>query len=534
MKPEEEKILGNEDNSEPKGPIIKEGSTIFTERVGSEKKEVTHKKKRSMLVQLLSLLIVVVLLGGGVTVAYYSGWFEEKEPEQVEEAEKIDIMPPKKSVIKSINIKNETGEYSIIPFKDGKEDSFKLKGYDNIPQNHEMESNIADYIMNIQAYHVLDDKWTEKDCGLDKPVIEVNVSLEKGSYSFKLGNKVPDGSGGYYCKTSLDDKIYLVEEDQYTRFSYAITDYVETNLMSAWESEGKNDIYYDDSSSSINRYDSIVMGGTHLNKEIKLTYDTDSKSTQVYLMQSPAYAYVDNDKALSLLEPFNSGLVAANAYVFNPTEQDLKDYGLDNPYSTIEYKLRGETITIKVGKGPDFDEGYYSMLFNDNDVIYKYTASQSEFLDWDDKDLRAELLFLSDIRLVETMTYDLSGEDPITYDISYYEGGEEEDPIYTVTRNSKKLDDDSFRNLFAEICLIKADDYLEEAEPDNGQPYLTLHYTYNNGAEDDVVKFTKYNDRYYRFTLNGVGDELVGYQVVDSLVNNFADFNAGKEVGDPY
>lgn len=542
MKPEEEKTLQTESSdaagstsSEPKGPVIQEGSTIFTERVKAEEKVGKTKKKRPLLKQLLCLLLVVIVLGGGVSWAYFDGWFEEKEPETVEEAETIELTASQSAKIKSIEIKNETGQYTLIPHKDEEgTKTLKLKGYDNIPQNYDMLGSIGDYVFQVEAYRELEDKWTEADCGLDKPVVTVKVNTAKGkSFGFKLGNQVPDGSGGYYCKTSLSDKIYLVQSDHYTRFSYAMTDYVQTVLMNAWLPEGDNDVYYDEASSMISRFDSITISGSDMDKDIELAYDDKSKSSQIYLMTSPAYTYADSEAITAVLTPFNEGFIAANAYVFNPTAEDLKEYGLDDPYRKFVYKIRGETVTIRIGKGPDYEDGYYSMMFNDHDIIYKYTASQSEFMEWTDKDLRAELLFLRDITSVKSLTYELSGSEPVTYDIDVYEE-DEENPVYTVTTNSKKVDDMSFRNLYGEISLIKANDYIGTTSTVSGTPYVTLTYEYNDGSDTDVVSFTKYNDRYYRFSVNGIGDELVGYQTVDSLVQHFADFIAGEEVASPY
>ncbi len=534
----------NPEENKKNEPIIEEGSTIFTQRVKTEQKVKTKGKNKGAK-QLIALLLVVFLLGGGIFAAQKGGWFEDKLPEKIAEKQKINLNPNKfnesagfvkKSGVTSINIKNPSGEYSIVPFKDKDGNrNYKLKGYDNIDQNHEMIIGVVDFAYDVKAYEKLDDEYSEKDCGLDKPVITVEVEGKEGKeFSFYFGDTVP-GDNGYYLKTSFADGIYLVETDHYTRFSYEKTDYIQTNLMNAWMSEGENDIYFDDSTQTIIRYDNIKISGAGLKKDIELIYDTESKSAQVYLMKSPAHTYADSDKINTLLKPFNDGFVAADAYVFNPTQNDLEEYGLADPFRVVEYEIRGEKVTIKVGKGPDFDEGYYSLLFNDNDVIYKYTASQSEFLSWTDKDLRAELLFLRDISDVETLTYKLQGQEEYVYEIDVFEDEKgDANPVYTVTRNSKKLDDESFRNLYGEICLVKADDYMEDISSLTGTPYITLTYEYNEGSDDEVITFQKYNDRYYRFSINGIGDELIDYQTVDSIVEHFADFNAGKTVAAPY
>ena len=107
-------------------------------------------------------------------------------------------------------------------------------------------------------------------------------------------------------------------------------------------------------------------------------------------------------------------LYAIRAVKAHPTAAQLKEYGLDKPYSTAEITLCGAVLkvhrrrqdnrhfynttkhTVKLGKKDD--EGNYYALVNDINAIYLVAPSSVPWAELKYDDIASEMLFLRDIQ----------------------------------------------------------------------------------------------------------------------------------------
>ncbi|MBQ2676069.1 MAG: DUF4340 domain-containing protein [Clostridia bacterium] len=524
------------DEAKKSEPLIIENSTIFTAPT-EQKKEKVKKGKYVKLIALL-LAFVIILTGGIFAAIHFLPEKTEGEGSSDTGTQTIDLTSSAEAAFESITIKNESGEYTVVPYvveEEGEKVAYlKLKGYDNIPQYADMVTSIGDYVFSVTATKKLESNWTEEDCGLDKPTVLVTVKIsDKESFTITIGKKTPEGTG-YYCKTSLKEGIYVVSDDQYTRFSYPLTSYIDTVIIDVLEASGDEDVYF--SAGELVRYDTITFSGTRFEQPIKLEYLTDAKEFLTSAITSPVRTYANDEKIYALLSPFREGMTAADAYVFNPTSEDLKAYGLDKPETVITYVIKEKAYTIRLSKAGVKDAGYYACTINDDPVIYKMTEDLYEFFKWELKDFRNTILFARELKKLKSLTLEYGGES-IKYDVSVTTETDEagnEINTYVITHNAKSVSTEDFQKMYSTITLVKASDYLKigEKQP-SGTPYIKLTYEYTEGYESDVVTFVKYNERYYNYNVNGIGDELVNYRTVDNLVKVFDDFRAGKTVASP-
>ena len=82
------------------------------------------------------------------------------------------------------------------------------------------------------------------------------------------------------------------------------------------------------------------------------------------------------------------------------------------------------------------------------------------------------------------------------------------------------------------LASVSPSDYLDNPESINSEPYLYIKLDLTDGTTSEV-KFLKYNDRYYLMSVDGIGDQLISYKVVDRLIGYFEDFKAGKTIDTP-
>ncbi|OJU14163.1 MAG: hypothetical protein BGN88_07015 [Clostridiales bacterium 43-6] len=505
-----------------------ENSTIF------DKPEITEKKKKpKKMISLIAGILVVALLGGGVFAV--NVLFPKKDPSDITTSQNvIKVTDTFSSPITEITVKNASDTFSVIPYegKDAegnKTTYYKLKGYDNIPQNVEMVSQLGEFIQAITATRQLTDDTTNlKFYGLDKPTTVLTAKLKNGeTVVVEFGAVAPDKSGNY-CKTTFKKGIFLVSTDTIVRFTNPKTKYINTELIPAMVAESEKDEYFSTEAKLI-KYESITLSGSLREKPIVLGYDSNAKSSLVYLITSPIQTYANPDMIASILDPLATGITAADSYVFNPTAKDLKQYKLDKPETIIQYVVKNKIITIKLSATSE--EGSYAALVNDYPVIYKMSDTIVPYYSMQIKDIRYSSQYMEPITSVSNMTITAMGKAK-TYNLTHVKNASSQDDVLVVS-DGKEFNSDNFSYFYGYLTLLSSNDYTEQGKPGT-KPYLSILVNYNTDKKSDLLEFTKFSDLYYFFSINGKGDVLMDYKKVEELAGYANDLANGKSVPYPW
>ncbi|MGN0174256.1 MAG: DUF4340 domain-containing protein [Acutalibacteraceae bacterium] len=541
-----------------------ENSTIFNDNVKIDVEKHKHKKNSGYVKLLCAMLCFLIVIGASIFSIVKFWPVEEEKQETTEETKSISLTSSanvdlsdmknvsKKAVsnVSEIHIKNETDEFVCVPYKvtqtddDGEKTEsvyFKLKDVDkNIPIDDSLVTDFYDQIFSVSALSKLEGEWTEKDCGLDNPKIYIKVTMaDKSQFTVKVGNKLATSDGYYYVSTSLKDGIFICEGSVYDNFSTTLSELVNTTLFSALTKDDVGSKYFQNDKLTV--FDSIEINGDNFN-DVKLSYHNTSDDIMQYFIDKPVYTYASDEKLEALLSPLSEGLTASFAYKINPTDADVKKYGLDKPYMSINYKFGNKTYNIKFSKPGCVDANYSACTVNDTPVIYGVLDSQIEFIDWKLNDLRFNLLYLRDIETFKTLTAKYNGK-AYKYELSFDTVVSDDETTGTssttsaekelsVVLNSSPIDADNFKTAYQRITMASATKYLDSGESVKGNPELTFEIELQNG-KTDVITYTKYNENYYLHKLNGVGDELIPKRTVDALILNFEKLRKGEEVISP-
>lgn len=458
------------------------------------------------------------------------------------------------SNVKSIEVTNPSGSFTVVPDKlikatdeDGEDTvEYKLTGYDNIPQSASNISSLVDNALSVVATSKLEGDWTEADCGLDEPEIQVDAVMADGSkFTYKVGALVPNGNNDRYASCTLKDGIYVVTSDYYDYFNTTILDYTDTGIIDSIQPSGDNDPYFSDS--TLIKFDSIEISGTNIENKIALSYSESSSESLAYRITEPTLTYADNEKVSTLISPLSSGLSGSSVLAVNQTAADLKKYGLDKPYFEIKYAIKGKTYDVKFSKPDMVTEGYYAVTINDVPVIYEVAKSLVEFASWDLGDIRSSILYARNINTITQMTVDFGGKATV-YDIHYDKSIEQDeddsdttsaadtddddDYVMTIINNTEAVDEDSFKLVYQHLILVRAYDYLKAGESaPSGKAKLTITCKAKDGTTD-VLKFIKYNERYYNYTINGIGDSLIRYDTLEKIIDEYTRLQKGETISD--
>lgn len=547
---------------------LSENSTIFSDTESEEPKKNKNKNKSKSrtnpYTKLLCVMIAAAIVLGGSIFAVKQLWIlPQGESGGEDNTETIYLTADAEialddmenaaenavSNILSITIDRSNESYEIVPDKSDDEVFYKLNGYDDMPMNTNTSGSVYDMIFTVEAESRLDGEWTLSDCGLDEPALTVTVKMADNSeFTIKFGDQLPDNSSSRYVTTSLKDGIYIVSDDYFDSFDLSVLDYVDLTIVSAIESTGDDDPYF--SSGELSRFESISYSGTKFKKNIDLIYDQNSVDALVYKLTSPTSTYADDEAISEVLTPVSSGFSAYGAYCLDPTAADYKKYGLENPYITIKYVIKGTTYVLRFSEAGAFEEGYYACTVNDVPVIYKVACDTYDFIEYTADDIRNTVLFAKNIDTVHYLTAEY-GDTKVTYEITYSEVIENEEETTssgedtTVTTseeeseyqlevfcNNQVVVAEDFQRIYQELVMVNAVGHIDDDSEVIGEPTLKLTLEFHDGNVD-ILTFTKHG-RYYSYRINGIGDVLVQSKTVESLIQHFDDLQAGKTIPEPY
>ncbi len=573
---------GKKDVSDIEKNFDVENSTIFTsndsvndptgKKAKKDKTEGGVSNKSKGFVKMIAGLLAVAVVMAGVMITLKFAWpVADSDDEETETQSSVidltasanvalkDMKNADKNAISNVSkvtLDSSKGKIEIVPDKivKTKDDNgneiesvdYKVVGYKNIPLDSSVADNVVSNILDVKASQKLGGEWTDAQCGLDKPQVSVKVNMADGSsFDYSVGKQVPDGNNNFYAKTSLKDGIYLVSSEYLDDFYKAITDFVDMTIFEALTASGDNDTYFENS--SLVKFDKINIDGSHVKNPITLGYNESSNESLIYRVSSPVSTYADDEKISNILSPLSSGMTASSAVMINPTAADLKKYGLDKPYFEIKYVVKGKTYTLKFSELGADTEGYYCCMVDNVPVIYNILESSYEFIEWDLTDIRSNLLYVRNIETIKTMTVEFEGKST-EYNVSYDKvqtttsattanddststtAAQSDEYKINVYSNSAVVEAKSFQLCYQHMILLRPVDYLKPGEKaPSGSSKLTITIKSTNGSTEQI-KLTKYNDRYYCYTINGVGDALIRYDTIDSLINDYKTLQKGESV----
>lgn len=492
------------------------------------------KKPKRKLAFALTLSAVAIFVGIVIALVNYNP--ESEEEEIVEEAlitTKVDnnkvwqskIKTNKKGKIKqngsgmllnyvpnkieSIKIKNEHDTFTLTSFtptkttKEGDEETsatqYTLVGYEEFEFQSGAPDDLANDCSGLVFSKIIsvDASKNLKDYGLDKPRAIANVTYaDKKKSIIKVGKDALDDSGTY-ISFGNSNAVYLVAKDAVDSL---IKD--KESLISLTINENVED------GESV-QFDYLTLSGKAYEKDITLTYNMDTLSNEsTYVITKPYEIYADNDEA-STISGNARGLTATKIVCLNPTEKDIKKYGLADNYAHLIAKYVDITVDLVASK-PDKDDNCYIMK-NKGNIIYQIASSSISWVGTDFDKLSSDYVLNPNMEgLVKmTVTADKTTEftfNTVTTPTTDENGNTTDSTTTTIESFGKEITLGYFENYFNNVTLLeKSSKKIEKPE---GKPTLVITYEYMQPGKKDVVEFYKADNSKYIATVNS---RPVGY-----------------------
>ena len=324
--------------------------------------------------------------------------------------------------IQSLEVHNSYGTFTF--YRDA-DDNFQIKGYEGTPYQPTLFSSLAvscGYTLTIQKIKDpikdADGKYTEYGLAPQKRVdADGNeydytpswyrmTDTDGHSYSVYIGDEIPSGAG-YYVKYTQRDAVYIM--------SYS----VEGNIISMYDpTHPAEDVanildlpierFVQPAISypmQMNNYFDVRTFTLVSREELKLAdadenyvmspivsfsfWDMDSRfgtfyHSRAYELHYPEDYLVNSNSADATMQAFYT-MAISRTVKLGPTEEDIKKYGLDDPYRLIYFVFEGgENLGIEhyIYVSDLTPSGTYYVMSNLYNFIVEIDSSQMLFLDY--------------------------------------------------------------------------------------------------------------------------------------------------------
>ena len=449
-------------------------------------------------------------------------------------SETVQLIEKTPENIKTVHVKNEYGEYTFTgPSASGKETSgiAELKG---LSLNTNKVNDIGADTAELEAHRLAEQGAADlAKYGLAEPKAEFDVVFDDGTErDFYIGDKSPEGTF-YYLYEKGNTDVYMVSESLLRNFFEPAAHFVDKTILGSQTEDspdfGKLSIHRKDL-----EYDLVFE------QDKGMFEKSSSNMASAQVMTSPIFAYLDGTNSSDLLYKLY-GLTAMEVIKAYPTDEDLKEYGLDDPICVVEFSGEGYDYTLNIGG--DFHEenengqqqtaaaAYYCTFkgAENRNCIYKVDASALPYVTVLPNDVISSLMTWNMVTDVKDVAFSGSSND--VFEISITGDGSDAE-IEKVVCGGKELDISTFKNLYQYLLTCPTKDGIWFEEP-SGEPYLTISINCLDG-HSDVIELYKDTDRRSIVKLNGRPSYRIQSKWADRLLKNIEAVKTGGTVEQDY
>lgn len=460
-------------------------------------------KRSKKLYILLGVLVVVF----AATVAVLN--YEEKK-EEIENSGQV-IVAVSEEDVTGLSWSYQSNDLAFY-----KEEGWIYDGDDTFPVDEEKIGDLISCFEEWEASFVIENVDDFGQYGLEKPECSITLKTGEETLEILLGDFSTMDSERYV--SIGDGNVYLVADDPAEKYDIALSDLIDHDKIP-----------------DIEDATSITFAGAENSKitleDASITY---SEEDLYYMKVNDTQKALDTDNVKNYLQTLES-LGLSDFKTYSATEEELAEYGLNDPELTITVAYREEdedgetpieTLVIAVGRNGDDvakakknaqkEEGEEIPAYvriGESKIIYEITSAEYDSLmAVSYNDLRHQELFWAEFDSVTQI--DISLEDE-TYVMTAE--GKEDDRVFTFDEEKIQIED-----IKTAVEDIKAQSFTDEKEKGKEEISLTIHLENDNISEVKLA-FYRHDGSTCLAVVNG---EPIAYVDRAEVVNLIETVNA--------
>ncbi len=399
-----------------------------------------------------------------------------------------------KDDVKSIVIKNEHGEFEILQNAKG----FYIPEFEGLKQNSTVMGAIGNCATKIKASALVEENAADLEkYGLSEgsPKASAFVTLKSGEqYTVYYGNTVP-GSSAVYARMGGSTSVYALPSNSSNYFYYA-----KENLISVAITD---EIANANVAPVIDR-----LTVTRKDLEHEIVFVDDSKKhgadeisvVSAQVMIEPVYAGLDVITAEPIVFGL-WGLSATQAVVAFPTADDLRNYGIADPYCEVNLDAELQNYNLKIGNVAYYEESangetsvpaaYYG-YFKGVDAIFIFNVSQIPWVNFEIIDIISPMMTSNYIVTLDYMKIEFDNKAKTSY---YYDvTGDTELAVLDVTVNGEPAVAEDFQTFYQFVLSCPIEGLCLTEPPEGAKQICFIEFMNENGTFDTLEFFDAGNN----------------------------------------
>ncbi len=449
---------------------------------------------KNTLKYIIITFVVLVVLGGGITILLMTPPTQtEEEPSSVASATPTtDIITREVDGLERIEITNSLGEMIVnrTPAKEDEySDTYVFEGYENYDALATVGTSI-EKLLTLKSTRDIGEVSDLEEYGLvgDEKVDVKLIFDGEDDIEITIGSQGGSGTGRYVM---VDDMVYIASVDDFFQTI------VNENVRGFSYNEIMINAETGEQAYSIMTY--INFSGSNFPEPVEIVFDEETYDRMmVEPFEIPVDTAIDRLDNMTLeLEDYSLNDIA----VLNATEEDLEEYGLNNPIVVMEYGINEGEHTLVISEKIE-NGNRYIIADGDTSTIYQLPAVDLELftnatLSW----LRSGYLYITPIMEVDFLTIDYKDE---TLEMDFARTINEEKTTedhteydYSVKANGFDVTYKDVTTGFytAVIAIVTQDVYMLEHDE---EPTLEITYDYYDGSQE-VVSYYAAGESYVAY-----------------------------------
>lgn len=440
--------------------------------------------------------LLAILLAVSAAVFSVSCWEEHKE--QIQNSDMAILEVPVESV------KSLSWEYQDDALSFHKDGTWLYDGDEAFPVNGETLEAMLEQFQSFTAAFIIENVEDYSQYSLDAPICTINLEAGDQTYEIKLGDYSKMDSQRYV--DIGDGNVYLMKNDPLDYFDAELSDVIRHDEVPAF-----------------GQVDGIRFSGT---ENYSVSYEENGgnsyRDSDVYYTQrdgdllpldtSKVYAYLNEIGYLSL----------TNYVTYNATDEELQNYGLDQPELKVcvdyynEDETAQETFELNLSRDPAEQDGSEDETITayarvgDSSIVYKISSySYTSLMGASYDDLRHREVLPADFTDVSQLDISLENQ---TYTLI----SEKKDDTRAFFYQENELDMTGLQNA---LETLRADSFTGEA-PDQKQEISLIVHLDRTGNPLIQIDLYRYDGTQCLAVVDGEPMSLVDRAAVVDLIES--------------
>lgn len=416
----------------------------------------------------------------------------------------ITVLPYKRDDALNITIKNESGEFTIRNGVSG----FVIDEFEGFRQNSTTMGAAVKCVTELTGQALVEENASElSKYGLSDgaPLASCDVVLKNGtSYSVYFGIDTPDGKTRYVRRADSND-VYTTLLTSSNYMFYEKEDFI--SLIVTDELTNNN---------TAPTLDHMTITRKDLDYVIEFVDDSKKYSSEEVTMASsqvmisPVYAYLDITNSNAIMYGL-WGLTALDVVCVRPTEEQLSEYGLTDPFCEINLDAELQNYNLKIGNvcqyeldenGENTTVPYsFYCYFNGVDAIYVMSSDEVPWATFKPIDILTTMMTGNYIYTLDCIDFEFFDSDPASYHCEMTCNIVDKTLEYCDISGTQ-IDEYNFKIFYQFLLRCPIDD-LCFVDPDEDTLVARINIVRDDGGKD-VLEFYDNGNNRVTVKLNGI------------------------------